>query len=125
MNTLRSEITAALRDLSSDNDGNATARFRFPAGFTGFQGHFPGQPVLPGICLIQAVLAMYDALHATRARLQEVVNAKFIAPASCDQNLTITLQQRAENEGRKRIKASIQRDRDRIATLDIRITHST
>ena len=33
----------------------ASADFRFPAGFTGFHGHFPGNPILPAIVQLVAV----------------------------------------------------------------------
>ena len=52
-------------DLTEADDGSLTARFVFPAEFTGFRGHFPEQPVLPAVCKIQAVVAMLEAKSMT------------------------------------------------------------
>lgn len=44
-----------------------------------YKAHFPGQPVTPGVCIIQtAVELLSDALDS-RLSLAEVKNAKFLA----------------------------------------------
>jgi 3-hydroxyacyl-[acyl-carrier-protein] dehydratase len=44
-----------------------------------FRGHFPGQPVLPGACMLQMVKeVLEDQLHPTY-RLQKADNLKFLS----------------------------------------------
>ncbi len=55
---------------------NMRCCFIFTADFSGFHGHFPGNPVLPGI--VQIMLARYTAAAGKRARLIGVRRCKFL-----------------------------------------------
>ncbi len=121
MSQLRHEISACMQDLESGEGTTYTAQFIFPGNFTGFKGHFPGRPVLPGVCMIQAVLSMCQAFNADPVHLQEVINAKFANPASCDEVLTIACREVTETDGHSRVKATIRRQTERLAQIDLRI----
>jgi 3-hydroxyacyl-[acyl-carrier-protein] dehydratase len=44
-----------------------------------FAGHFPGQPVVPGACLLQMVKEVTETILARELRLQRADHCKFIA----------------------------------------------
>jgi 3-hydroxyacyl-[acyl-carrier-protein] dehydratase len=44
-----------------------------------FEGHFPGQPVVPGACLLQMVKEVTEKVMARELRLQKADHLKFIA----------------------------------------------
>jgi 3-hydroxyacyl-[acyl-carrier-protein] dehydratase len=71
--------------------GGYAAEFVFPPDFIGFAGHFPGNPVLPGIAQIMAVL------HACGPglRLRAVKNCKFLRPVVPGERLSVTVERRA------------------------------
>jgi 3-hydroxyacyl-[acyl-carrier-protein] dehydratase len=73
---IRDEIKQYMGPLNRTGDA-PEADFLFPSGFTGFAGHFPGQPVLPGVCLIEAAVAMLETWHARSLAVRQVSNAKF------------------------------------------------
>ncbi|MEN8255170.1 MAG: hypothetical protein ABFR33_06835 [Verrucomicrobiota bacterium] len=82
---MRQEIDEYLEGYASEGD-TATAGIVFGEGFSGFKGHFPEQPVLPGVCQIALAMAMADRMRGTRQSLVEVVNAKFVSmvrPGQC------------------------------------------
>jgi 3-hydroxyacyl-[acyl-carrier-protein] dehydratase len=56
-----------------------TARFTFPEDFIGFQGHFPGNKILPGVCQIQCALTMLEKWKNRDVILKEIVHAKFFS----------------------------------------------
>lgn len=62
----------------------------FPANFIGFQGHFPGRPVLPGVCLVLAALLQAEGASRTPLVLREVVSAKFYAPVEPEVTVRMT-----------------------------------
>ena len=51
-------------------------------------GHFPGQPLVPGVVLLEAAFA--PLLAAGDARVTRVEAAKFLAPVHFDQEITVT-----------------------------------
>ena len=59
-----------------------------------FAGHFPGQPLLPGVSLLAAVLEAVLADPALAARVgpaPRIANAKFLAPVRPGAQLGIVL----------------------------------
>lgn len=45
-----------------------------------FKGHFPGQPVLPGACMLQMVKEILQEQLSQSVKLKKAMNLKFIAP---------------------------------------------
>ncbi|VGO12040.1 hypothetical protein PDESU_00589 [Pontiella desulfatans] len=85
---MRKEIDALLKNFVSDGDA-ASAELAFPAGFSGFQGHFPEQPVLPGVCQLTLAMVMADRMCGKRMKMGAATNAKFVAMVVPDQPLEI------------------------------------
>lgn len=60
-------------------------RLSFPAGHPVFAGHFPGQPIVPGVLLLDAAVhAVQQALAAGAgaATTCQVQSAKFLSPVA-------------------------------------------
>ena len=55
------------------------ATIQLDATHTIFAGHFPGQPVLPGVCMMQMVREVLETALGKRLRLVKAANIKFIA----------------------------------------------
>ena len=85
---MKKEIDGYLRNFVVEGDV-ATAEISFPSSFSGFQGHFPEQPVLPGVCQIGAAVALAGRMRGTRQVLAEIINAKFVAMVVPDQLLQL------------------------------------
>ena len=60
-----------------DEDGRPRAAFVFRDTYTGFRGHFPGNPVLPAVCTIQAALVLLSEWRSCDVRLARISSAKF------------------------------------------------
>jgi 3-hydroxyacyl-[acyl-carrier-protein] dehydratase len=43
-----------------------------------FDGHFPGQPVVPGVCMLQIVKELTEIAQQQKYRVQSAVNMKFL-----------------------------------------------
>lgn len=71
---LREVRSCATGPAHTDEHGSRTMEFIFPPTFVGFDGHFPDQPILPGIVqILSGILAAGDGSMA----LQKVTKAKF------------------------------------------------
>ena len=57
-----------------------TAQFRFSPDLALFSGHFPSDPVLPGVLQIEMIRAAVNAAHGTSHRISVVKTAKFRRP---------------------------------------------
>ena len=122
MSVLAREIRECMFDLTADGDDSLTARFVFPAGFTGFRGHFPEQPVLPAVCNIQAVVAMLEGWSEKTVRLNEIVLAKFSAAATCGEELAFGCSLVIGEDQEAVVKATVGRNGERIAKFTLKVT---
>lgn len=71
-------------------DRTFTAPLRIDAVHPSLPGHFPGNPIVPGVVLLQRVAA---ALSQWRGARIAGLDAKFLAPLLSDQNATIELRE--------------------------------
>jgi len=61
-----------------------------------FEGHFPGQPILPGVCIIQIVKEILEAHMQKPTRLITGNEVKFLAMIIPEQDKLIQLELKVE-----------------------------
>lgn len=68
-----------------------------------FEGHFPGQPILPGVCLIEIIREILIDINQQTVQLAQAHNIKFlkVVDPRVDPNLKIKLEH--FEIGRKRL----------------------
>jgi 3-hydroxyacyl-[acyl-carrier-protein] dehydratase len=47
-----------------------------------YKAHFPGNPITPGVCLVQIVVELFSALQGADFSIKTLKNVKFTAPIS-------------------------------------------
>jgi len=62
---------------NTERPAKLSADFVFPAAAVWFQGHFPGQPTLPGVAQIQLVLDTLSRAAAGRCFLRRLGRVRF------------------------------------------------
>lgn len=87
MKTLANELASYLHAPPHRTGNVITAIFTCPAHFSGFNGHFPQNPILPGI--VQLMMAHYVATMGTKEPLITVKRAKFTRPVKPGEPITL------------------------------------
>ncbi len=113
----------ACSDDMVTRDGSCSARLTFPADFIGFQGHFPGNPVLPGVCLVEAVLGIAERAHGGPLRLERIASAKFREAVRPEQPIAIDCTSSGDGQ-QLRIDARVSGADRRVADLVLHVTTS-
>ena len=73
-----------------------------------FQGHFPGNPIMPGVCTIQLVKELTEKALGKALFLSVVSNVKFMAIINPEKNETIQVVLNiSEEEGAVKVKNTV------------------
>jgi len=65
------------------------SHMKIPATHPCLPGHFPGHPIVPGVVLLDAVLAALPAHAGVAVRVRSMPNVKFLAPLSPGQEFEV------------------------------------
>ncbi|GAB3420470.1 3-hydroxyacyl-ACP dehydratase [Niabella aquatica] len=65
-------------DTFSSEGGKAIATITVNANHKIFEGHFPGQPVLPGVCQLQIIKELLERATGKKLFLSEAGSFKFL-----------------------------------------------
>ena len=75
---IKYELREIMENFTVGENGQVSAEFTFSEKFSGFSGHFPGNPILPGVCQIQSVLIVAAAVYRKDVTLIALSRAKFL-----------------------------------------------
>ena len=108
--SLMDEIDECIRVFEPTGAGAARAELVFPASFSGFQGHFPGNPLCPGVCLVMAQIAIARRITGARLELLEMANVKFIGPVFPNEAVCCAVNATREADGKSwHVKSELKR----------------
>lgn len=89
----------------------SAARFVVPASHPALPGHFPGNPVVPGVVLLARALAAIEAEHGPLPALR-LPQAKFMRPLLPGEPASIELEAIAGAPGARRWRFRVLRETD-------------
>lgn len=71
-----------------------------------FQGHFPGNPIMPGVCMMQIIKELTEQITESTLIMQSLSNVKFMALINPEVNpeLRLELDIIATEEGTVKVK---------------------
>ena len=124
MSIIKQEIKKCMLGLHKDEEGKVHARFSFPETFTGFKGHFTGQPTLPGICNILAGLIIAEEVHRKRVELKKIIQAKFFNIVSQNEELLFEYTEHKKTDEGVLMKVLISSNSKKVARYELRISFS-
>lgn len=86
--------------------GEASYEIELNASHFIYQAHFPGEPITPGVCIVQIAVELLEEVVGKRLQLAKVKNVKFLSVVTPTQSTAVTLQlvKIAENETEGTVK---------------------
>ena len=87
--TIWDEIDNIFDQAVENNEGTCT--FSVPGEFSGYRGHFPGNPILPGIVQLSFVRRLAERRLGRSLRLAGVKRVKYLRLITPDLPVTLTL----------------------------------
>jgi len=80
--------------LSEEKTGDAKYNFRIlvNADHEIFNGHFPGNPIMPGVCMIQIIKELTESITQKSLIIQRLTNVKFMALINPEVNPELRLE---------------------------------
>ncbi len=105
MNKIKAGIVnAKLGNLEFPSMDTAVRRYCFHGDFIGFQGHFPGYPIIPAFVQILSALTLMEEWNCSIFRLLAVPKAKFHRELKPGQEVTVVCKQQT---GQKEIPVDV------------------
>ena len=118
MNSLRQQIRSLLQ--VEPREGGFRAVFSVGPDLNVLPDHFPGQPILPGICMMQAVLLAGAARQGVAdLHVRNLKNAKMMQPVWPGQKVIIDAEMTPADDGQFAIKAKLSVDDRRCAEFSL------
>lgn len=99
----------------TDTESSATeiwAELRIDSLHRIFEGHFPDQPVVPGVCMMQMIKETVEQVLDKKTNLTQAAEMKFLAVINPLENNLVqaTIKYSTEENGQIRVVAEIYRD---------------
>ncbi|GAO42079.1 hypothetical protein [Flavihumibacter petaseus] len=92
-----------------ENGGVITAEIQWHPEHAVFAGHFPGQPVVPGVCMMQLVQEILEVARQQKLLLVSAANIKFLnfIDPRVHGNVNLDIKVVKEAEGLTQINANL------------------
>ena len=111
MNTSDSVISRELRTrisgIRQTADGEYACVIHFDPAFRGFEGHFEGNPIVPGVCLIEAARVFAEEVLKARLETRTFKQCRFRRPIFADEKADVKLKLDADGPGAWKIQTEI------------------
>jgi 3-hydroxymyristoyl/3-hydroxydecanoyl-(acyl carrier protein) dehydratase len=118
---VKTEIEQSMSRLEASGS-SVTSWFLFTGDFVGFQGHFPGKKILPGVCQVQCALSTLERAKQKPLELREIVIAKYFSPVSPEEEIQCLCSDVAE-AGEFTFKTMITKGNTKVAELKLRVAY--
>ena len=126
MNTGDSVMSSALRsrirDLSATGENQYHCVMEFDPGFTGFAGHFEGNPIVPGVCLIESARIIAEEVLASALRTVKIAQCRFRRPILAEECADVTVKLADAGPERRRVQAEFRVGEALSAQIKLELT---
>ena len=106
-----SVISGALRsrmnDLRQTGEGEYVCSMDFDPAFRGFEGHFEGNPIVPGVCLIEAARTAAETVLEKNLSTRHIAQCRFRRPIRAGERADVKIKIAETGPGAWQVQADI------------------
>ena len=106
-----SVISGALRsrmnDLRQTGEGEYACSMDFDPAFRGFEGHFEGNPIVPGVCLIEAARTAAETVLEKNLSTRHIAQCRFRRPIRAGERADVKIKIAETGPGAWQVQADI------------------
>lgn len=88
---ISSALRSRIRDLASPAENEYVCTMEFDPGFTGFAGHFEGNPIVPGVCMVEAARVIAEEIAGQPLRTMKIAQCRFRRPVLAGESAAVNL----------------------------------
>lgn len=121
MNKVEQYLEGAVKSIDISDQESAYVELLITEDFPGFDGHFEGEPILPGVCYIQALMFLAKKQIGSNLILKEVVLAKFTAVVKPGDELSIKAKTKTVGNNVFVIKSIMCSGAVTVAKIDVKV----
>ena len=91
VSVMSAELRSRVAGLRQTGENEYACTIDFDPAFRGFEGHFEGNPIVPGVCLIQAARVAAEAVLGKSLVTRSVSNCRFRRPVLAGEQAAIKI----------------------------------
>ena len=91
VSVMSAELRSRVAGLRQTGENEYTCTIDFDPAFRGFEGHFEGNPIVPGVCLILAVRAAAETVLGKSLAARSISNCRFRRPVMAGEQAALRI----------------------------------
>ena len=114
------ELRSRMAGLQQTGEGEYSCLLDFDPAFRGFEGHFEGNPIVPGVCLIETARVAAETILGKSLETLIVTNCRFRRPVMASEQAAVKIKLQKLEETLWKVKADIRVGSDICAQLQLK-----
>ena len=107
LSVIGAELRSRLAGVRQTGEGEYSCTMDFDPAFRGFEGHFEGNPIVPGICLIQAARIAAGAVLGKALVTRSISNCRFRRPVQAGEQAALRIRLEKSEDGLWTVRADV------------------
>lgn len=111
--------------ILSQEDGKPAFRVQINKAWPIYEAHFPGNPITPGVCIVQMVQELLQVLLGRKVRLKKAKNVKYLAiisPLEVGELSVVFTKTEPQPDGTLKVQAQVCGDETIFTKLSLTFT---
>ena len=111
LSAIQSDLLKRMKPLDSSGGSEYCTSICFAPDFAGFEGHFPGHPIVPAVCLLSLVELIGREIAGNQSlRISDIISMKFKMPLMSNDIAAVKATATSAADGSLVVNATVSKD---------------